>query len=201
MIQEETTLREVYYRIKEMVESGNKGQQRTGERYEKLLGLLTYPKDEKRDWAIKQLGTLIRFALVPSFIYDVDLIKSGTKCKMSEIRPKKFGNEYHLTLPCAPDSSQRKCSVGSFLKSNHDPIEDIYQGTQQEKTPYIKTLHKLIEQFFDNGVDITLDECKILGDVIISLDCPEGHTVVTGDDDVCIICNVLGQQCVHIPLP
>ena len=79
MIQEEKKLHDVYYRIRDMIDGEDEVNQKIGPRYEILMGLINYPTETRRDWAIKQLGTLIRFILVPMFTDDVNIIESHTK--------------------------------------------------------------------------------------------------------------------------
>ena len=199
MIQEEKKLHDVYYRIRDMIDGEDEVNQKIGPRYEILMGLINYPTETRRDWAIKQLGTLIRFILVPMFTDDVNIIESHTKCQISNIKPKKRGKEFQITLPCESSQLSCGCSVEPYIRLYEDTIRKICRETRSESNPYFSKLNELIELFFEEDKDIAIEECKRLGDVIISLDRPESHTLVTGDDDVRIVCNVLEHECIHIP--
>lgn len=197
MVMEEENLNDVYRRIKKMMDSGEDDKERVGARYDLILKSLSYPSDPEREQTLTNLSNLIRFYLLPSFTQNLKIIESNTECVLDSCHPKKRSGSYEINIPCIKTSETASCRLSSFVNDSMDILESISNQLDQldNNEPYYLELIDLIDNFSsEENLDLSIEECKILGDVIVTLDCPETCTIMSKDHHIKELCKITGQE-------
>lgn len=195
MVLEENLLTDVYRRIHKMIESGEKHKERVGKRYDLILKSLNYPTDPNKEQTLTNLSNLIRFGLMPSLVHNLKIIKSKTKCVLNSCHPKKHSGSYDINIPCTETAEEVHCEISKFLSDSMQILKNISNQLKNENEPYYLQLIDLIEDFSNKtNLHSSLEECIILGDVIVLFDCPQECTILSADHHIEKLCGITGQN-------
>ncbi len=195
IVLEENNLNDVYRRISEMTESGERNKVQRGQRYNLLLQSLGYPGEPNKEKVLSSLSVYIRFFLIHSFVSGLTIIESKTKCKLWLYKPKKYDGHFKVNIPCVENSEINQCLLSNLICESVDILKAISNGLKSEHEDYYIELRKVIKNHLDHSKLVTTyDECKILGDVIVTADCPNDYTTISRDHHLAKICDITGQS-------
>ncbi len=195
IVLEEDSLNGVYRRINKMMESNEGEKERVAKRYDLILKSLNYPGTPDREKTLTNLSNYIRFYLKPSFTHGLKLIESQTECELFSCNPKKHDGHFRIEIPCSETSDDTSCILSEFINATMDDLEKIQDGLQDEKESYYLQLKRLISELSNDDImDISIEECKTLGDVIVIKDCPSFCILVSRDHHIKDLCEITGQN-------
>ncbi len=198
IVLEEESLNDVYRRINDMMESENSEKVRVAKRYDLILSSLDYPGTPDREKTLTNLSIYIRFYLKPSFTHGLKLIESQTECELYSCNPKKDDGHYDINIPCSETSDNTSCVLSKFINDSIDVLERIQSELEDEKESYYLQLKGLINDFSNDDIsDISIEECKTLGDVIVLEDCPNSFILLSRDHHIEDLSEITEQTC-HI---
>lgn len=145
--------------------------------------------------AILRLENLI-YTLHSILLREVIMVASGTACPLADIAIELIMT-YKNALSCTRDGPA--CEIEEYLKHTTQKLRKLHNDILS--ITYLRSLCNLLVQVIDNPKIAKGRNCRILGDVIISLDAPDDQTIFsTNIEDFEPICSSLGRKFIGIRL-
>lgn len=190
MIEEEESLTDVYYRLKEISDSPN---ERIAQRCIMILKSLEFPKTGKetdKKQVLNQLKVYIKFLLIKSFLNGLNLIESDTKCTIARNKPKKIGgNKYWIDLDC---NGPNKCEIEEYIYNHTAEFRQILESLPD--SPDLKYIYEGINILLTKPERAREGCCKRIGDAIVTIDAPSASIILSSDEHFNYICPAIGKR-------
>lgn len=183
-----STVTDIYWRIKKMSESGDSSLASKARRLDLLIRQLGYPYQEEKNRFLTRLENLMTRILRKQFLFNLILIESQSKCTIAN-------NKVHYSkdtdlLKINMDCNEKKCNITDFIAKNKSMIQNLRKNCRASN-PDFSNLSKVFADFVS-----CLDTTGIgpINDVVIALDCKHhGESKLFSSDTQHIpcICNEL----------
>jgi hypothetical protein len=192
LVYDSDTLGEAIIRFEETYSS------RINKRMNKLFGNIINELDSKdKNEVLDRLEIYIEDILIKRFKTGVDkVLINNTDCLRSIAIPQKVSNVWKLDVKCSQKPIP-KCKINEFLlKENIDELKKITTLPCE-----LSKVENTIGELCNNTKKPYGNNCRTLGDVIISLESPKDSCILTSNKkDFEPICNCLNKTIINFNL-
>ncbi len=119
----------------------------------------------------------------------ITLLESKTQCRLAYNKPKKKAGRYELRFEGLMDD----CNIKEMIATNKSVFENVLKESTKSHELYFTELSDTITEVLSGNMKE--EYCKILGDVIIAIDCPDDMELCVGDQHFDLICVAMGKSC------
>ena len=161
-----------------------------------LMESINYPNGPEIEYA-RRITKYYARSILKKFQDNIEILESKVKCKLSSEKPKRTGNRFVVDIPCG-STNPSECSIPTYIQNELSFLNKIETGIRGESEPYYKKLAKLISDFNTlPTITCHINCCKILGDVIMINDCPNGYDIVSTDHHFEVLCGISNHTLIN----
>lgn len=192
LIQECCTIHNALLRVKrflwvrdELVESMHPQHRLRAHIFNNLLGVFAHPGtvDAAADQRLAEKARLQLENVVPQ-LHDWfsresttgGVLRNAIACNRAAEPPKKDGRALSANLPKCRRGKNKTCAVEEFIRRKAPPLLQCIQGSNHESDQINRATELLTEVIANPARELSIDQCRSLGDSLIALEAAEVAT-------------------------
>ena len=174
-------------RIREMTSSQSTQKKKDAEKWLDILEHLEYSEKDKNS-IIARINTLMRFELMHEFEENVNFIDSVLKCDLINLKTRNH-RKFITKINCSGCKNHSNGIDKRILGKIHSELIVLDDNELIE-------MCRIIEKIFRDE-KLNQHDCKLIGDVVISIDAPNEMTIHTSNyEHLNPICSSLNKKVV-----